>query len=260
LRKRFILALSLMVALASVSLITMVNADGTILTLSVDEMFNNFAYEWGPGTLVSMSAYTGGGVLFQFSGLDPSSSTGVGDNFPVGAEAGGAYKDYGNGFAGPYDFSGYTKYQMYVANLGDSDVKVCLKMNTGWTDSPWGSPERDTYWQSEWVTVPPGYTVLVVLDFSCCGAVYNAEDDPNPEYQYPDGTSGVPVHRLDEVSQIGFQILGDGDATIVLSSQPPEGFQVIPVLPLGTILASAIMIIAVAAYVTLPRWRKKTPI
>lgn len=185
------------------------------LTLSDDEMGTQFAKETGPAsvTITDVSG-TQDGVQFDFTGLMNAQGTVVGDNFPVSQKAGGAPEIYGYG-----DFSKYEQYSLTFHNPGEEGVSVNLKMNTGWTEGPGGAPERDTFWQNGWTWVGPGETVTVTLDFSSA-TVYNAYDDP--EYtQYPDGTSGVAVWRLNEVSDIGFQVCGasdNQDATLIVSA------------------------------------------
>ena len=49
----------------------------------------------------------------------------------------------------------------------------------------------------------------------------------------------------------GIDALDDSDIEVT------AGFQVIPEVPLGTIMASAAMIIALVAYVARPKWRRK---
>jgi nitrous oxidase accessory protein NosD len=188
-----------------------------VVTLPDEELSIQFAKETGPGTLAAVTDLPGLGVRFDFTGLS-SSGTVVGDNFPVSALAGGAWKDYGSGFAGPYDFSGYAKYCLLFINVGTTAVEVNLKMNTGWTSPPWGSPQRDTFWQNSWTYIAPGESRIVTLDF-WSAEIWNAIDDPVPAWQYPDGTSGVIVRRLDEVSDIGFQVQGSGVASIIVSGE-----------------------------------------
>jgi len=178
------------------------------------ELATCFTQETGPAT-VSIFDITGPGVRFDFSGLSTSTGTVVGDAFPVNALAGGAYKDYGSGFSGPYDFTGYARYSLVFKNVGTTSVTVNVKMNTGWTNPPWGSPSRDSFWQGTWTTIPAGESRVVTLDF-WSAEVWHASDDPNPAWQYPDGTTGVIVRRLDEVSDIGFQVMGSGAASLVV--------------------------------------------
>jgi hypothetical protein len=187
------------------------------LTLSDAELSTQFVKETGPGTVTAISDIPDAGVLFEFAGLSLASGTVVGDNFAVSSLAGGAWKDYGNGFAGPYDFSAYTCYNLAFTNVGQKPVTINLKMNTGWIDAPWGTLQRDTFWQGKWTYLAPYETRIVTLDF-WSAETWNAADDPISEWQYSDGTAGVIVRRLDEVSDIGFQILGDGEATIKVTS------------------------------------------
>jgi parallel beta-helix repeat protein len=189
-----------------------------VLAPSDTELSTQFARETGPATLVAVTDIPGPGVRFDLTGLSSSIGTVVGDNFAVSALAGGAWKDYGSGFAGPYDFSGYSRYCMLFTNVGTTTLKVNLKMNTGWTGAPWGRPENDTFWQNSWTTIAPGESRFVTLDF-WSAEVYNAGDDPQAEWRYSDGTSGVIVRRLDEVSDIGFQVLGGSDGSIIVTGE-----------------------------------------
>jgi len=188
----------------------------TVITLPNEELATQFSKETGPGTVDMVTNIPGYGVRFDFSGLSTSVGTVVGDSFPVSALAGGAWKDYGSGFAGPYDFSRYDRFSLLFINVGTKTVTVNLKINTGWTNSPWGTPEKDTFWQNSWTTIDPGESRVITLDF-WSAEVWNAMDDPVPEWRYSNGTSGVIVRRLDELSDIGFQILGDGEASIIVS-------------------------------------------
>ena len=169
-----------------------------------------FYKQWGLGTLTLKTDVAGPGVQFDFTGLDPSSGTGVGDNFVVNALAGGT----GTHNA---DFTVYTRYSMNFTNVGTDPVQVCLYMNTGFTSSV---PSQDTYWESQTVTLDADESAIVTLDFSSCYKIWNAEDDPVPEWQHPNGTGGWPVRRLDQVSNIGFQVLsggGGGGGAIIVS-------------------------------------------
>jgi hypothetical protein len=198
------------------------------LTLSDAELSTQFAYEVGPATLTTITDMLGTGVQFDFTGLKLGTGTITGDNYPASALAGGVYRDYGYGFAGPYDFSGYKRYCVCICNIGSSPITVAVKMNTGWTadwsgglwkgsDGYGASPARDTYWQGDLVNIEAGECKIVTLDFSSA-TVYNAMDDPNPAWQVPDGTNGVIVRRLDEVSDIGFQVWGNDVGSIVVKA------------------------------------------
>ena len=151
-------------------------------------------------------------MLFNFSGLSSSSGTIVGDDFAVDQKAGGAYKDYGSAYTGYGDFTGYDAYCLEFTNLDTTHgVKVVLKMNTGFTESPWGNATDDTYWQTTWSSgwIGPGETKTVSLRFNDA-EVYNVEDD-TVYTGYSNGQTGVTMWRLDEVSDIGFQVLGEID-------------------------------------------------
>ena len=212
-----------------------------------DAELNTFAYEWGPGSLALITDIPGLGVKFDFTGLDPSSGTGVGDNFPVSSLAGGVTKDYGYGFVGPYDFSLKSRYSMVFKNVGANPVTLNIFMNTGWTvdwsGGLWTGPDgygaswaRNTYWQNTWTYLDVGQYIVVTLDFSSA-EVYGASDDPNPLWQYPDGTTGVTVQRLDEVSNIGFQVLGNGAGSVIVASDTHLTTALIAdeTIPVGTV-------------------------
>ena len=186
-------------------------------SLSDSELGTEFAKELGPGTLSGVTDISGPGVRFDFTGLNPSTGTIVGDNFPMSSLANGAWKDYGSGFAGPYDFSAYTCYKLAFTNVGTDPVSIALALNTGWTVAPWGTPQRDTFWQSSWTSIAPGETRVVKLDFWSADVV-NAGDDPNTVWQYPDWTTNVIVRRLNEVSNIEFNVKGSGAGSIVVTS------------------------------------------
>jgi len=215
--------IGLQVCGAGVSSVIVSSATPTLTTtLSDEELGTQFARESGPGT-VAITDIAGPGVKFDFTGLNPSSGTIVGDNFAVSQLAGGAYKTYGvtQQFSTWGDFSAYTKYRMIFTNLGTEPVMICLKLNTGWTIPPpeYAAAWRDTYWQSQWTEIAPGASNAVILDFSSA-RVWNAADEQEHN-AHPDGTAGIAIWRLDEVSDIGFQILGDGEASIIASVEPP---------------------------------------
>lgn len=233
------------------SVLPIVYADGPTLGLPDDElMLTEFAWEWGPGSLDAKIDIDGRGVQFNFTGLEPESGTIVGDSFPVNALAGGTGTFNG-------DFSGYGYYTMVFFNVGEYPVMVCLKMNTGWTDPPYGTPERDTYWQSRWSDwIEPNAGRVVTLDFSSSGEAWNIDDDP----EYPghtNGEQGTAVWRLDEVSDIGFQVLGSGAGpwSIVVGDLGTYG--IIPEVPLGTVAAFLSMFSILVVFVSFKRFRPR---
>jgi len=208
--------LALLIAfIAAFSLVTIrtVRATEVTLTLSDAELSTQFAYKWGPGTLTSIEDIPGLGVRFNFTGLG-SSGTGVCDDFPVSSLAGGEPDNIG----GYGDFRKYTQYRLVFTNLGPNPVSVNIDMNTGWTNV---DPARDTYWENSWTYLDVGESKVVTLDFSSA-ICWNAQDDPVSEWRYPGGTNGVIVRRLSEVSRIGFQVCGNGEASIVVSAVTPK--------------------------------------
>lgn len=189
------------------------------LTLSDDELGTEFAYEYGPGT-VTITDITGPGVQFDFTGLDPSSGTLVGDDFPVSAKAGGASKTYGSTstFTTNGDFSMYRSYRLKFTNKDIVDCNVNVAINTGWTIPPpeYAAMWRDTYWQNGWTALAVGETKVVTLYF-CSAEVYNAGDEQDFGV-YADGTTDVCMWRTDEVSDIKFQVLGTGAGSLIVSA------------------------------------------
>ncbi len=198
---------------------------GPVLTLSDDELSSQFAYEYGPAS-ATITDIPGDGVQFDFINLRNAEGTVFGDDFAVSEKAGGAYKIYpAYGTFGTYgDFSKYEKYSLKFENIGSTGASVNLKMNTGFTDPP-QSGAYDTFWQTDWTGIGPGETKIVTLDFSSA-TVYNAMDDPVPANQTADGTPGVTVWRLDEVSDIGFQVCGESDESSASLKVSATGFTV----------------------------------
>jgi hypothetical protein len=201
-------------ALSSIATITIMPVKAlTTLTLSDAYLASaDFAYEWTgpPGTFTGKSDIAGPGVQFNFTNLG---KVGMGDNYPVSASAGGALYD------GHYsDFTGYSKYSMLFVNLGPDPINVHLFMNTGFTGSPhvW---QENTFWASSWTYVDVGKSAIVTLDFSSCGEAWSIADDPVPAWQHPDGSGGWPIQRLQEVTNIGFEVLGasSNSASIIAS-------------------------------------------
>jgi hypothetical protein len=197
-------------ALSSIAMIPMspVKALGGTLTLSDAELIlPEFAWEFDTGSsLTGKTDVPGPGVRFDLAGLGKA---GVGDNFPVNALAGGTGTHNG-------DFTAYSKYSMLFVNLGSDPVSVALFMNTGWTDPPQDGT-YDTFWSSNWIYLAVGRSAIVTLNFSSCGEVWNAGNDPVPEWRHPNGSGGWLVRRLDQVSNIGFMVMGGSSASVLVS-------------------------------------------
>jgi len=217
-RTKVLVAILLLTIFVSSSIIGIIgilpaSADtGNSKTLTLPEaelMIADFASKaWGPGTISSRTDIAGSGVQFNFTGLDSGSGTGVKDDFPVDSLAGGAmYSGH------PSDFTRFTRYSMSIKNVGTGSVQVCLFMNTGFTSiAGW----RDTFWQGAFVSIAPGEYVVAELDFSHSDQAWNIADDL--EFTgHTNGEHGTAVWRLNEVTSLGFQVLGDGAGSIVLS-------------------------------------------
>jgi hypothetical protein len=186
-------------------------SDGNSKTLTLPDaelMIAEFATKnWGPGTVQSRTDVAGPGVQFNFTGLGPDSGTGVKDDWEVNPLAGGAL------YSGHYcDFTRFSRYSMCIKNTGTGEIKVCLFMNTGFTsEHAW----RDTFWQGAWVTVAPGACMVATLDFSASDQAWSIADDE--EFTgHSNGDSGIPVWRLNEVTALGFQVMGVGAGSIIL--------------------------------------------
>jgi hypothetical protein len=200
----FVLAI---LALSSIAMIPMspVKALGGTLTLSDAElMLPEFTWLFDPGSsLTGKTDVPGAGVKFNVTGLGKA---GIGDNFPVNALAGGTGVSNG-------DFTAYSKYSMLFVNLGLDAIDVSLYMNTGWTNV---DPKRDTFWCSNWVHLGAGKSAILTLDFSSSYEAWNIADDPE-FLGHTNGEHGTPIWRLTEVSNIGFQVLGSGSASVLVS-------------------------------------------
>ena len=196
---------------------------GASVLLPDDEYLGaDFTKRYGPGVVVSRVDVSGLGVQFTFSGIG-SGGTGVSDNFPVN-DVGQILPSHGNG-----DFSNFDGYRTRFTNRAMGDVNISLYLNTGFT-GPSGNPSNDstndTFWQSPWVTIAPGASQLILLDFGAA-VPYNISDNKLPHTQ---GTNGVvtAINAYDrtEVSNIGFQVADfNGDLagqSIVIDINVPE--------------------------------------
>jgi hypothetical protein len=201
-KKPFTIAMILLLSLGTLAALkTNVAQAAPFVTLSDSELATQFARIEGDPVVIT--DVVGPGVRFDVTGA----KTGVGDDYPVSQLAGGASEPHGYG-----DFSAYEAYRLRFTNVGTSSVTINLYMHTGYTTLPGRDWHWDTYWECAWVTVGVGESKIVTLDFS--GAiVWNGDDDPvyGP---YPGGTPGIAIWRLNEVSNIGFQVLGSGSVVV----------------------------------------------
>jgi hypothetical protein len=197
-------------ALSLIAVIPIRQAKASLtLTLSDAElMLPEFNWLFDPGSSLTGRTLIGPGVRFDLAGLGKA---GVGDDYLVNQLAGGAWT--GSGYS---DFTGYGKYSMLLVNVGSNTIQVSLYMNTGFTASPGRDYRYDTFWCSNWVTIDPHHSAILTLDFSSSGEAWNIGDDPVYTGHH-EGETGTAIWRLDEVTNIGFQVLGSGSASVLAS-------------------------------------------
>jgi len=113
--------------------------------------------------------------------------------------------------------TGFSGYELYLENTGSAGFNGHLYMNTGYSGV---DPRNDTFWGGPWIWLNPGQTNLYTLNFAYAEA-WNAEDDPEITWQVPGGT-WTNVKRLNQATNIGFEILGAGNLSLVAfgSSSP----------------------------------------
>jgi hypothetical protein len=225
-KKPFTIAMILLLSLGILAVLQIHSAKAdTNINLPDAEFMSDFNSGWGPsyGTgNLTITDILGPGVRFDYALLDNVSGTAVRDEYwgmnsippalGICQLAGGDLD--GHGYYG--NFSRFTHYRLLFNNTGTSDLSVDLFMNTGYS----GSDSRlDTWWEGEYVDIAAGETKIVTLDFSAA-KIAQAGDEPTYK-QYPDGTIGVAMWRLDEVTGIGFQVLrkiGVGTGSLVVSA------------------------------------------
>jgi hypothetical protein len=155
------------------------------------------------GATVVRTDGPGDSVDFSFNGLS-SSSTGLKDDYPVDLVYGQILPSHGNG-----DFSNLHGFNQAIENLDDDSVWVSLFLNTGFTGpsgNPSNNPANDTFWQSEWMEIPPGETRDLHFSFSLA-IPWGIEDNPPPHTQGINGiATAVNAYDHAEVSAIGFQV------------------------------------------------------
>jgi len=101
------------------------------------------------------------------------------------------------------NLSAYDGYSLNFLNTNNSDWLVNLYMNTGWTDAPWS--ETNNFYQNGWVTLAPGATTTVTLDFVALGVV-----------------------NSNHVTNIGFQVGGNMDVYPITPGNPsnPDAYHI----------------------------------
>jgi len=201
-------------ALSSIAMIQIrpVRAAGT-LTLSDTELYNEFGWKFDPGSsLTGKTDVPGPGVQFNLAGLGKA---GICDDWEVSSSAGGSLDSYGH----YSDFGGFDEFSMLVVNVGSGSIEVDLFMNTGFTVSgAWGTRDWhwDTFWKGTPVTLGAGESAILTLDFSSSYQAWNIADDP-VYTGHTDGEQGTAIFRLNEVTCIGFEVVGSGSASVIAS-------------------------------------------
>ena len=169
--------------------------------------------EYGTVTLMGKTDVSPG-VQFTVSlpgSGDPKSR--IGDDWAPNAAANLAWD---SGLGHWTSLAAYDSIEMtikYVSGPSGTDLDLHLFMNTGLT-GPSGFPSGDvtnnTFWGGNWVTVSPGQTVTLRLDFSAAEA-WNITDNKIPHsgggLGWADGGSrAINMRDRNEVSNFGFEI------------------------------------------------------
>jgi len=199
-------ALVLVLALALVSL----GAEGKPPALKLTDAYLScpaFTKIFGPGKIDSVVDLHKNGIGFALSSLG-GAGTGISDDF-WGSPSGQLGLDSLSGLARHSlyptysDATAFGRLTLKFKNLGTQGVDVNVYMNTGFTHDWGGALSHNTYWQANWTHVLPGKTKKVTLDFSNAQADQIADD---PIYKGHADWTWMPIVRLDEVTNIGFQV------------------------------------------------------
>ncbi len=164
------------------------------------------AAAYGPAT-VTRTVVAGEGARFFYTGLQPGSSTGLKDNYPV-QSYGQRPGSHGNG-----DFGWFPGYSLGFLNEGPDSVYVALFMNTGFT-GPSGCPtntlSNDTFWKSPEFLLAGGDSATAWLDLDAVTA-WSFSDNLYPHtgggQGAASGSQGVAIDVFDrlQVSAIGWE-------------------------------------------------------
>lgn len=196
-------------------------------------MDSQFVREWGNSELVNRVDVAGPGVQFSI-GLpaigDPK--TGFGDSWPVSNAVGFALDPILNHYSSLAAYDSIEMTVKYLSGPTNTDLNLHLFMNTGLT-GPSGNPsnnwKNDTFWAGSWVTVSPGQTVTLRLNFNAADA-WNINDNPAPHTGGGLGWGNGAIYSINdrdrnEVSNIGLEIADfDSDTlgqTVVLHLNAP---------------------------------------
>ena len=193
------------------------------------ELMNNFVVQWGGGSLAKVDV-AGPGVEFR---VTVPGKTGMGDNWPLGAEAGLQWDPVLHHFTSLAVYDSIAMTITCTSGPPGTEVDVHLFINTGLTGPsgfPSDEPRNDTFWGGAWVSIPVGQTRTVVLDFAGAEA-YNITDNPVPHtgggLAWPDGEIyEINLRDRNEISHLGLEVADfDGDTggqQVVLHLNPPR--------------------------------------
>ena len=171
----------------------------------------------GPATMRRKRPPDGEGVRFSFRGLR-NEATVVKDDYPVDPRYGQAAASHGNG-----DFSRFGGFTLFMRNLDDRPVWVCICLNTGFTGPsgrPPGDRTNDTFWMSPWYRLEAWNSTLLCLEFDSAIAL-NIEDNRGPHTRGRNGSVAViNAHDRTEVSAVGFMIRAEGNSEAAILVRP----------------------------------------
>ena len=176
-------------------------------TIPQNQLLNHGEFSSGYGNGSFTRSDVGGvSVDFAFTGLDADKLL-VKDDYEV-------ENFYGqNGGTHNADFLNFSGYSLLVKNLDDASMDVHLFINTGFTGAsgnPPSDPSNDTFWAGPWVSVPPGGSAVLMLDFAAAEA-WNIVDNKIPHtgggQSWPDGgIYAINTQDLAELTSIGFEV------------------------------------------------------
>lgn len=172
---------------------------------------------FGPATMRRERAPDGRGVRFFFRGLRDEATI-VKDDYPVDPRYGQAAASHGNG-----DFSHFGGFTLFMRNLDDRPVWVCICLNTGFTGAsgrPPGDKMNDTFWMSPWYRLEGWNSTVLCLEFDSAVAL-NIEDNREPHTQGRNGSvTVINAHDRTEVSAVGFMIRSEDNSEAAILVRP----------------------------------------
>lgn len=182
-------------------------ASAGTFTIPQSQLLSHGEFGSGSGSGSFTRSDVGGvSVDFAFTGLDAGKLL-IKDDYEV-------ENFYGqNGGVHNADFLNFSGYSLLVENLDDANLDVHLFLNTGFTGAsgnPSGDATNDTFWAGPWVSLPPGGSAVLMLDFAAAEA-WNIVDNKVPHtgggQSWPDGgIYAINAQDLTEMTSIGFEV------------------------------------------------------